>query len=168
MLQLHLSDQQFYYLLRCDLYYRFEGISFRVSLALWWPYDSPDAIEKTLEIIPCSWLPYFHVSKSALFLPSSTILSVSIDIAWRFLSEGYWKKISCKSTKNSQYHHNKTKYNKPWAHAVWSHYNTVNFFPKVSQWAPHSSLVRVRYGVSFMSSKSDSCSVPINAVLYVI
>ena len=34
MLQLHLSDQQFYYLLRCHLYYRFDSIQQRCRSSL--------------------------------------------------------------------------------------------------------------------------------------
>ena len=52
-------------------------------------------------------------------------------------------------------------------------YNTVplwcsQFFQKSSQQTPHSSPMRLRYGVSFVSSGSELCSAAVIAVLFVI
>ena len=47
-------------------------------------------------------------------------------------------------------------------------YNTIHFLKKCSQWAPHSSLKRARYGVLCASSKSDSHFTQITAVMYTV
>ena len=43
--------------------------------------------------------------------------------------------------------------------------NAVRFFPKSSQWTPHSSPVRVRYGVSVVIRISDSLSAAVISVV---
>ena len=47
-------------------------------------------------------------------------------------------------------------------------YNTIVFSSKYSQKTSHSSPVRARYGVSFVSSKPDPYPTPVDVVVYLI
>ena len=57
MLQLHMSDQQFYYLLRCALYKRFDGNNYPMCLCLLRPFFNPHAMytHSCLSISEKSW-----------------------------------------------------------------------------------------------------------------
>ena len=69
-----------------------------------------------------------------------------------------WRFIHCRSLNKSW-----IKYNRGQCHI-----NTVNFLKKFSQQTPHIWPIRVRYGVSFVSTKTDSCSASFIAVLCAI
>ena len=53
-------------------------------------------------------------------------------------------------------------------HRVQCLYNTVNFYQNSHKRQPHSSSIRVRYGLSFVGSYSDLYSASVTAAMYAI